>query len=560
MSLRRRIWSLPIITIVLLGVSLSINTYFSLSAIESIAKTEKIDAPFMELAKRLSTEVQEVSEGLREAVAEGDKKRVDTLDVQALKVRNSYKKLAILPDMADIANQQQRLFDTYYVAAQKSAVLMLGIEEGDPAEAIDTMQAAYVALEADLQTLNDTAATQFQDGIHYSDYSVHNLLIANTAVGILIVLISITMSYFVVRNIWAQLGGEPSYVREIANQVAHGNLATNIKLHRRDQDSLLYSMTLMKDKLRKTVGNIREGANTIAAATNSIASGNADLSKRTEEQANALERTASEMEKLTSTVHQNADSAQQANKMANGASEVAIKGGEVVGQVVETMVSINNSSKKIVEIITVIDGIAFQTNILALNAAVEAARAGEQGRGFAVVASEVRNLAQRSAAAAKEITELINDSVREVEAGSSLVERAGSTMNEVVDSVKHVTNIVSEISLASREQSVGIDQVNQVIARMDETTKHNAALVEEATAAAQELKEQAANLAESVGVFVLSEEDERNIQLHQQSILDAAEAHEEAPLQLASTATSTPSDWEDDADEADDNTPRNPRS
>ncbi len=258
-------------------------------------------------------------------------------------------------------------------------------------------------------------------------------------------------------------------------------------------------------QLNSIIGQIREATEAINTAAVEIASGNTDLSQRTEEQASSLEETAASMEQLTATVKQNADNAKQANQLAATASEVAVKGGSVVSQVVTTMSSITESSKKIVDIISVIDGIAFQTNILALNAAVEAARAGEQGRGFAVVASEVRNLAQRSAAAAKEIKTLIGDSVEKVEVGSKLVESAGKTMEEIVSSVKRVTDIMSEITAASQEQSAGIEQVNQAITQMDQVTQQNAALVEEAAAAAESMKEQAGNLSESVGVFRLSE-------------------------------------------------------
>ena len=260
------------------------------------------------------------------------------------------------------------------------------------------------------------------------------------------------------------------------------------------------------ENLRDIVGKIMEAVDLIATASSEIASGNTNLSQRTEEQASSLEETASSMEELSSTVKQNSENARQANQMAAAASQVAVKGGAVVGEVVNTMTAINESSKKIVDIISVIDGIAFQTNILALNAAVEAARAGEQGRGFAVVAAEVRNLAQRSAAAAKEIKQLISDSVSKVEGGSRLVQEAGKTMGEIVTSVKHVTDIMAEISAASDEQSSGIEQVNQAVTQMDEVTQQNAALVEEAAAAAESLQEQAENLSSSVSIFKIGEE------------------------------------------------------
>jgi methyl-accepting chemotaxis protein len=289
-----------------------------------------------------------------------------------------------------------------------------------------------------------------------------------------------------------------------AEGISRGDLTQAIRIQSTDEvGKLLQALRQMNESLVRTVSQVRTGTDTIATGSSQIAAGNQDLSSRTEQQASSLEETASSMEELTSTVKQNADNARQANQLAVTASGVAVKGGEVVSQVVTTMESINESARKIVDIIGVIDGIAFQTNILALNAAVEAARAGEQGRGFAVVASEVRNLAQRSAAAAKEIKGLIGDSVEKVDAGSKLVGQAGSTMDEIVESVKRVTDIMAEIMAASQEQSAGIEQVNQAIGQMDQVTQQNAALVEQAAAAAESLQEQAGNLAQVVSVFKL---------------------------------------------------------
>jgi methyl-accepting chemotaxis protein len=296
----------------------------------------------------------------------------------------------------------------------------------------------------------------------------------------------------------------------VARRVAGGDLSTRIEQRAKGEAGLLMrAMQEMNDKLVGMIVNVRTGTEAIASGSGEIASGSMDLSARTEQQAASLEETASSMEELTATVKQNADHAHQASKLAVSASQVAVKGGEVVSEVVGTMASINDSSKRIAEIIGVIDGIAFQTNILALNAAVEAARAGEQGRGFAVVASEVRNLAQRSAAAAKEIKALIDDSVEKVSAGTQLADKAGNTMNEVVMSVKRVTDIIGEIADASAEQTTGIDQVNQAIAAMDRATQQNAALVEESAAAAATMREQAGSLSRVIGTFVLSAEHAR---------------------------------------------------
>ena len=303
---------------------------------------------------------------------------------------------------------------------------------------------------------------------------------------------------------------------QTAKRVASGDLSGSIEIQRRYDEigDLQQALSDMNDSLIAVVTRVRTGSDLIASASQQIASGNLDLSERTEQQASALEETASTMEELTSTVKQNADNARQANLLAKSASTVAIQGGEVVAQVVTTMGSIHASSKKIVDIIGVIDGIAFQTNILALNAAVEAARAGEQGRGFAVVATEVRSLAQRSAVAAKEIKALIGDSVDKVNIGSTLVGQAGSTMEQVVASIRRVTDIMGEITEASSEQSSGIEQVNQAIAQMDAVTQQNAALVEEAAAAAKSMHEQASGLVQVVSVFNLNKRAAPRIPLH----------------------------------------------
>ena len=331
-----------------------------------------------------------------------------------------------------------------------------------------------------------------------ADFNMNRNLIL--VLGSLAILSGIVAAFSVSRSITQPILQAVNFART----VAAGDLTADVAIHSNDETGqLLQALRDMNHSLIHIVGKVRAGTGTMASAASEIAAGNQDLSSRTEQQASALEETASSMEELTSTVKQNADNARQANQMAISAAEVAIKGGAVVSQVVDTMGSINASSRKIVDIISVIDGIAFQTNILALNAAVEAARAGEQGRGFAVVAAEVRNLAQRSASAAREIKGLISDSVEKVDTGSRLVDQAGATMQEVVNSIRQVTDIMAEITAASEEQRAGIEQVNQAITQMDTTTQQNAALVEQAAAAAEAMTDQAGNLEQVVSVFKL---------------------------------------------------------
>ncbi|MFM0756869.1 methyl-accepting chemotaxis protein [Paraburkholderia strydomiana] len=315
------------------------------------------------------------------------------------------------------------------------------------------------------------------------------------------VLLGIVTAALISRSILRQLGGEPSAAQEMAAQIAEGNLTVSVRVAPGDRTSLMASLEAMREKLTSIVSGIKTSAESISVAAGEIAQGNQDLSQRTEEQAASLQETAASMEELTSTVRNNTDNARQGSTLASAASATAASGGEVVQQVVATMQDISSSSTKVTEIISVIEGIAFQTNILALNAAVEAARAGEDGRGFAVVAGEVRTLAQRSATAAKEIKDLIEASVSHVTNGSQLVENAGQTMGEVVRSVKQVTDIMGEIASASSEQTKGIEQVNVAVTQMDEVTQQNAALVEQATAAAQAMSDQAESLRAAVSIF-----------------------------------------------------------
>ena len=333
----------------------------------------------------------------------------------------------------------------------------------------------------------------------------HDFHIVMLTLCLIALAIGAAVAVVITRNIRSALGAEPDAVKALASAVDRGELFHDVQLRSGDSDSIMSVLAKMSANRRRTVSEVRDTAQGLSQISSQISHGNHMLAERTAEQAGALEKTASAMDELTSAVKQNADNAYQANQLAVNASDIAVKGGSIVGEVVDTMNSINTSSRKIVDIIGVIDGIAFQTNILALNAAVEAARAGEQGRGFAVVASEVRSLAQRSSAAAKEIKVLIDDSVSRVDAGTRLVEHAGTTMEEIVSSVRKVTDMVGDITTASHEQHLGIEEVNRAIASMDHVRQKNLTLVQEASDEVQALQDQADHLNQAVGVFKIEQ-------------------------------------------------------
>ena len=387
-----------------------------------------------------------------------------------------------------------------YVSGQDKLIRLINLDELDAARSLLKSELRPLLVRLKKATA-DQSALQKQIALDAAaeaagTYRSTSLLMWGLGIGALA--LAAAVAWWITRSITRPV----NQALEVANTVAAGDLTSRIEVGTRDEmGQLLQALKTMNENLARTVGVVRTGTDTIAVAAAQVAAGSQDLSSRTEQQAGALEETASSMEELTSTVRQNADNARQANVLAEAASNVAARGGQVIGQVVGTMGEINASANQINDIIGVIDGIAFQTNIRALNAAVEAARAGEQGRGFAVVAGEVRNLAQRSANAAKEIKTLIGVSTDKVASGSKLVAEAGATMQEIVDSVRRVTDIMAEISSASMEQTAGIEQINQAVVQMDETTQQNAALVEEAAAASSQMQEQAAMLAKAVAVF-----------------------------------------------------------
>ena len=385
------------------------------------------------------------------------------------------------------------------VTAGKASMdgLMLEFAAGKDKAAMDGFRAGkaeFAKVESDLLASRSAAMESMKSATLYT------LAIGGLALFALTGLLGAVLT----RSVFRQLGAEPGEAAAAVNAVAQGDLTVSIPVQPGDTRSLMAALAGMRDGLVRVVSEVRGNSESVATASAQIAQGNQDLSGRTEQQASALQQTAATMEQLGTTVRNNADNATQANSLAQGASSVAMQGGEVVGRVVTTMQGITESSRRIGDIISVIDGIAFQTNILALNAAVEAARAGEQGRGFAVVASEVRSLAQRSAEAAKEIKSLIGRSVEQVEQGTVLVDEAGKTMDEIVSSIRRVSDIVAEISSASAQQSSGVQQVGDAVSQMDQATQQNAALVEESAAAAESLKGQAQQLVQAVAVFKLA--------------------------------------------------------
>lgn len=419
----------------------------------------------------------------------------------------------------------EQLRPAYIAALDKSAQMGL---DNDQEGARDLILGEQRQLQRQyLEALDAMIAYQRRMTTETAETSAQDVKAASAALLVLALLAAIlgaTVAWAITRRVKGQLGGEPAYAVQIAQQVAQGNLAVNVERRAGNETSVLAAMDQMRSRLAQIVGEVRDSSESIAAGAGQIATGNTDLSQRTEEQASNLEETAASMEEMNSTVRQNADTVRTAAQLANAASTTAGRGGEVVRQVVSTMEDITASSRRISDIIGVIDSIAFQTNILALNAAVEAARAGEQGRGFAVVASEVRTLAHRSAQAAKEIKGLIGESVSKVDAGAQQVNQAGATMQEVVDQVRRVAELLGEVGAATQEQVQGISQVNDAVNQLDQVTQQNAALVEESSAAAGSLSGQAARLVELVKVFRL----------------EGAGAGAAAAVHLSSPMTATP--------------------
>jgi methyl-accepting chemotaxis protein len=500
-----KVWSLPLLATVIFTLATLAVLLLSTSTLRAISAVGTTGYPYLDATTHFASELDRLGTTIQGAVTEGEKKRLDDARVIAAQMRKDLVRSAVLEGHAARVRVLSDAFEAYFAGSLETAQLFLGDLKGDGPGSIPKMQDALKKLEATLNAERASAQSEFNASLAGAEQGVRTSLYVSVGCGVAVIVALGVASWLVIGSVWAQLGGEPEYARSAMRVMAQGDLSQQIQLKPNDQASLLSAVKDMIEGLRAMVSGVRASSISITEAAREIAAGNHDLSLRTEEQASSLAHTSRSMAEITSTIQQNADNAAQARELAGSASTVALRGGEVMGEVIHTMHSINGSSKKITEIIGLIDGIAFQTNILALNAAIEAARAGEQGRGFAVVASEVRSLAQRSAQAAREIGALIKTSVQQVEHGSELVQRAGATMQDIVASVQRVGSIIGEITVASQQQSVNIGETGAAIARMDQTTQQNAALVEQAAAAARSLEEQSVALEQAVAKFKLGD-------------------------------------------------------
>jgi methyl-accepting chemotaxis protein len=505
LSFKAKIRMLPLsaAAVFIIGMVVSFLVGNNTSAV--LEQLRSVDYPYLEHVTESGQGVEQFRLTLQSAAAEGDDSKLKEVAEIATMTKAVMADIAKLKGKEASASELQLAFEAYQVPALGATRAML--TKGDVGDQVQRMQKGLVALDGQIADKKKQATQAVADAQASAARGVQRGLWIGLATGAVVLAVLALASRLIFASVWRELGDEPSALREMVQSIAEGDLSANtLTAQAGDENSLCAAVVKTADQLNMTVGKIRLAVDSISTASSEIASGNQDLSTRTEQTASNLQQTASAMEQLTSTVRQTADSARQASQLATKTSGAAHRGGGIMTQVVTNMDEINAASHKISEIIGVIDGIAFQTNILALNAAVEAARAGEQGRGFAVVASEVRSLAKRSADSAKEIKMLINISSDKVKIGTQLVQDAGQSMQEIVAGVQHVTDIIGEISMATAEQTTGIVSVNDSVVELDQMTQQNAALVEQATAAAQSLRDQAGILAESVATFQLRDD------------------------------------------------------
>ncbi|MEQ9924579.1 MULTISPECIES: methyl-accepting chemotaxis protein [Pectobacterium] len=538
--------------VLVLGISLLIALYGQFQLRQQSNTTEKLASNQIEgllLIQELKDNLNSTAIAVRNLTLFTAPEQVEAAKQQINE--DSIRITEILKRIAERANtpQEKTLLDSINqvrpisrAASQKAISLSLDnkldeaksviINEAQPA------QIAYFKVINELLAYQKNDTRQSVDAASQSAQTAGILMLTFTGVS---EVLGIAIAWLITRRIKKLLGGEPAYASDIARQIASGNLAINVELQPDDTTSLLAAMNEMRVGLGGIVRQVHDSSASISTGSSEIALGSNDLSRRTEEQAASVQQTAASMEQISQTIRQNGDTVREAAQLANTASQTATKGNDVVHNVITTMDDISSSSRKIGDIITVIDGIAFQTNILALNAAVEAARAGEQGRGFAVVAGEVRSLAQRSASAAREIKELITSSMEKVESGSRLVAHAGETMTDIVTQAQHVAELISEIGVTTQEQESGISQINQAIAQMDSITQQNAALVEESASAAESLNDQSAKLVQLMSVFTIQSSPEASSSRRQPHAAPALKKPRASKLALANTGNS---DWE----------------
>jgi methyl-accepting chemotaxis protein len=501
MKFKQRIWMLPIMTAVIVTIGLVVSWRITSQTSAALVRVEQVQYPTVETLRTVREHVAKLEESLQRAVAEGDQEALSLAEQEGAAARKALAALAeIASDGAD-TRELTSAFENYFKAALSATRIMLGSEQGDAGTAITSMQQSSEKLKSVLAASQEGAIRDFRSLLNSGTENIKRSVMVTVIMALLMMIALGLGSWILIGSVFRSLGGEPEAAVEKVRAIAGGDFMTAVSLQPGDESSLLHGIETLRQKLGTLIRDVRTASGTVDSAAADI-NGNIDrLSSRTSEQAASLEETASSMEEMTVSVKRNAENAKHANELATEARDRAERGGAVANRAVAAMAEINTSSRRIADIIGVIDEIAFQTNLLALNAAVEAARAGEQGRGFAVVASEVRNLAQRSATAAREIKELIQDSVAKVEDGSKLVDESGRHLHDIVAAAKKVADIIGEISDASSQQANGLDQVNAAIMQMDGMTQQNAAMAEETSSVAAAMKNEARGLTDLIAVF-----------------------------------------------------------